>query len=174
MAITFRYYFESFFIMQLVESCFMILVFLMLILSSRAQEKDYRKHYLLNYAGIIGITLVSIYTTLPTIVCTPPITGLYYTLGFFKGMIFYIPLLVSLGILLFLFGKENIETYSSFLYYSGICWIVTFFGYFFALLMIRLGLWMLVIIGNVSYFAIPACILMIVHGVKFKDKFFVL
>ena len=174
MAITFRYYFDSFFIIQLVESCLMILVFLMLLLSSKVQEKNYKKQYLLNYAGIIGIILVSIYAALPTVVCTPPITGLCYTLGFFRRMIFYIPVLVSLGILLFLFGKENRETYSSFLYYSGICWIVTFFGYFFALLVIKLGLWMLAIIGSVSYLAIPAFILMLVHGAKFKDRFFIL
>lgn len=174
MAITFRYYFGSFFIFRLVESCFMILVFVMLLLSSRVQDKDYKKQYILNYAGIIGIILVCIYAALPTVVCTPPITGLCYTIGFFGGLIYHIPVLVSLGIFLFLFGKENRETYGTFLYYSSICWIVTFFGYFFGLLVIRLGLWMLAIFGFVSYLAIPAFILMIIHGAKFNDKFFVL
>ena len=174
MTVIFRYYFDSFFVMRLVESSFMILGFVMLLLSSRIKDKDYKKQYFLNYAGIFGIILVSIFAALPTVVCTPPITELCYTIGFFRGIIFYIPLLVSLGILLFLFGKENRETHSSFLYYSGICWIVTFFGFFFGLLGLSFGLLMLLFIGIVSYLAIPAFILMIIHGAKFKDNFFVL
>ncbi|MFX1567424.1 MAG: hypothetical protein ACFFCV_03550 [Promethearchaeota archaeon] len=172
MAIYFRYNFDS--LLLMIGSSFMILGFIMLFLASRVQEKDYKKPYLLKYAGIIGIIVVSISATLPTIVCTPPISGLCYILGFFRALIFYIPLLVSLGILLFLFGKENRETYSNFLYYSGICWIVTFFGFFFGLLVISFGLWMLLFIGMISYLAIPAFILMIIHGAKFKDNFFVL
>jgi len=174
MAVTFRYDFDGFFITRLVEGGLMILVYLMLFLSSRVQEQDRRELHLLKYAGIIGIIFVGIYTPLPTLVCYPPVTGLCYTIAFFKGLILYIPVLVSLGILVFLFGKKNQEIYGRFLYYSGILWMVMFMGGIFALLVLNFELWMLMFLGITTYFAIPAFILMIVHGAKFNDKFFIL
>lgn len=174
MAITFRYDFDGFFITRLIQGCFLISVYLMLLLSSRVQDQDRRELHLLKYAGIIGIIFVGIHTTLPTLVCSPPVTGLCYTIAFFKGLILYIPVLVSLGILLFLFGNQNQEIYGRFLYYSGILWMVTFMGDIFALLVLNFKLWMLMFLGIATYLAIPAFILMIVHGAKFKDNFFIL
>ena len=174
MTVTFRYDFDGFFLMKLVEGCLMISVYLMLLLSSRFQDQDRRDLNLLKYAGIIGIIFVGIYTALPTLVCSPPITGLCYTIAFFKGLIYRIPILVSLGILLFLFGNQNQETNGRFLYYSGIFWMVAFMGFFIGLLVLNFGLWMLFSLGIATYFAVPAFAMMIVHGAKFKDNYFIL
>ena len=52
MTVTFRYDFDGFFLMKLVEGCLMISVYLMLLLSSRFQDQDRRDLNLLNIPGL--------------------------------------------------------------------------------------------------------------------------
>ena len=178
MTITFGYFFNMFFIMNIVEGIFLVLVYLMLIYSSKNQPRENKSSQLLKNAGIIGIVLSVLGAALPTLICSMcspseiVVAGIY---GFMATMISLIPMLLCLGISLFLVGKRNKETYGQILFVSGILWILAFIGYAFGnFVVIFMIIELLVFIGMLSYLAIPAVILMIVHGAKLKDRYFVL
>ena len=174
MTVTFAYFFDLFFFMNLVEGIALILLYSMFILSSRNQPRENKSDQLLKRAGIIGIIFSVFKLVRPTIVCTPPDIGVCRIYGFSIGLVSFVPVLVCLGASLFLLGKRNKEKYGQILIASGILWIVAFFGYAIGLGAITFGMWMLVPLGFLSYLSIPAVILMIIHGAKFKDKYFVL
>jgi hypothetical protein len=75
---------------------------------------------------------------------------------------------------MFILGKRNKGNYGKTLFISGILWIIAFFGFIIELVVVSLGAWTLVLLGVSSYLYIPAVILTIIHGFKFKDNFFVL
>ena len=174
MTVTFAYFFDMFFFTNLVEGIALILLYSMFILSSRNQPRENKSDQLLKRAGIIGIIFSVFKLVRPTIVCTPPDYGVCRIYGFSVGLISFVPVLVCLGASLFLLGKRNKEKYGQILIASGILWIVAFFGYAIGLGAIMFGMWMLISFGFLSYLSIPAVILMIIHGTKFTDKYFVL
>jgi len=174
MTVTFAYFFDMFFFTNLVEGIALILLYSMFILSSRNQPRENKSDQLLKRAGIIGIIFSVFKLVRPTIVCTPPDYGVCHIYGFSVGLISFVPVLVCLGASLFLLGKRNKEKYGQILIASGILWIVAFFGYAIGLGAIMFGMWMLISLGFLSYLSIPAVILMIIHGAKFNDKYFVL
>lgn len=174
MTVTFAYFFNMFFFMNLVEGIALIFLYSLFILSSRNQPRENKSDQLLKRAGIIGIIFSVFKLVRPTMVCTPPDWGVCQIYGFSIGLISFVPVLVCLGASLFLLGKRNKEKYGKILLVSGILWIVAFFGYATGLAAIRFGMWMLISIGLLSYLSIPAVILMIIHGAKFNDKYFVL
>ena len=174
MTVTFAYFFDMFFFTNLVEGIALILLYSMFILSSRNQPRENKSDQLLKRAGIIGIIFSVFKLVRPTIVCTPPDYGVCLIYGFSVGLISFVPVLVCLGTSLFLLGKRNKGKYGQILIASGILWIVAFFGYAIGLGAIMFGMWMLISLGFLSYLSIPAVILMIIHGAKFNDKYFVL
>ena len=174
MAVTFAYFFDMFFFTNLVEGIALIFLYSMFILSSRNQPRENKSDQLLKRAGIIGIIFSVFKLVRPTIVCTPPDYGVCRIYGFSVGLISFVPVLVCLGVSLFLLGKRNKEKYGQILIASGILWIVAFFGYAIGLGAIMFGMWMLISLSFLSYLSISAVILMIIHGAKFNDKYFVL
>ena len=174
MTVTFAYFFNMFFFINLVEGIALILLYSMFILSSRNQPRENKSDQLLKRAGIIGIIFSVFKLVRPTIVCTPPDYGVCRIYGFSVGLISFVPVLVCLGVSLFLLGKRNKEKYGQILIASGILWIVAFFGYAIGLGAIMFGMWMLISLSFLSYLSISAVILMIIHGAKFNDKYFVL
>lgn len=174
MTVTFAYFFDMFFFMNLVEGIALILVYSMFILSSRNQPRENKSDQLLKRAGIIGIVFSVFKLVRPTMVCTPPDYGVCQIYGFSIGLISVVPVLVCLGASLFLLGKRNKEKYGQILLASGILWIVAFLGYAIGLAALRFGMWMLIPLGLLSYLSIPAVILTIIHGAKFKDRYFAL
>ena len=174
MTVTFAYFFDMFFFTNLVEGIALILLYSMFILSSRNQPRENKSDQLLKRAGIIGIIFSVFKLVRPTIVCTPPDYGVCLIYGFSVGLISFVPVLVCLGASLFLLGKRNKEKYGQILIASGILWIVAFFGYAIGLGSIMFDMWMLISLGFLYYLSIPAVILMIIHGAKFNDKYFVL
>ena len=174
MTVTFAYFFNVFFFSNLVQYIALILVYSMFILSSRYQPRENKSDQLLKKAGIIGIVFSVLRLVLPTMVCTPPDYGVCRIYGFSVGLISFVPVLVCLGACLYLLGKRNKEKYGQILIASGILWILAFFGYAIGLVAIYFGLWLLIPLGVLSYVSIPAIILTIIHGTKFKDKYFIL
>ena len=174
MTVTFGYFFNVFFLMNLVQYIALILVYSMFILSSRYQPRENKSDQLLKKAGIIGLEFSVLRLVLPTMVCTPPDYGVCRIYGFSVGLISFVPVLVCLGAFLYLLGKRNKEKYGQTLIASGILWIPAFFGYAIGLVAILFGLWILAPLGMLSYISIPAVILTIIHGAKFKDKYFIL
>lgn len=177
MTITFVYTFNLF-VMNLVEGIALILVYSMFILSSRNQPRENRTYQLLRNSGIYGIVLSFLPIATPLLYC-PSCTiweilfGKIY--GFSITMLFLTPMLISLATSLLLVGKRNKETYGQILIVSGFLWILAFFGNAIGLVIWLIDMWWwLAPLGLLSYLAVPASILMIIHGIKFKDKYFVL
>jgi len=150
----------------------------MFIYSSKNQPRENKSSQLLKNAGIIGIALTVLALAFPHILCSscgPSEIFVARIYGFMVTIISLIPMLLCLGIFLLLVGKRNKETYGKILMVSGILWIVAFVGYAFGnFVVIFMIIELLVFIGILSYLAIPAVILMIVHGAKLKDRYFVL
>jgi len=174
MAVTFAYFFNMFFFTNLVEGIALIFLYSMFILSSKNQPRENKSDQLLKRAGIIGIIFSLLKLVRPTMVCTPPDWGVCRIYGFSIGFISFVPILFCLGVSLFLLGKRNKENYGQILIVSGILWIVAFFGYVIGIGAIMFDMWMLISLGFFSYLSFPAVILMIIHGAKFNDKYFVL
>ncbi len=177
MTITFGYFFGMFFFMDLFEGIFLVLAYLMFIFSSRNQPRDNKSSQLLRNAGIIGIILTILVIAFPTLICsscTPSEILIARIYGTTITIISQIPMLVCFGVSLILLGKRNKETYGEILIASGILWLIAFLGYAIGFIALLFGMSMLLSIAMLSYLSIPATILTIVHGIKFKDKFFVL
>ena len=174
MTVTFAYFFNVFFFSNLVQYIALILVYSMFILSSRYQPRENKSDQLLKKAGIIGIVFSVLRLVLPTMVCTPPDYSVCRIYGFSVRLISFVPVLVCLGACLYLLGKRNKEKYGQILIASGILWMLAFFGYAIGLVAMLFNLWILMPLGMLSYISIPAVILTIIHGAKFKDKYFIL
>ena len=155
MAVSFNYYFNAFFFTDLAEGIFLVLVYLMFILSAKKQPQERSSAHLLKIAGIIGIIFSVIYVCFPTMICSPPDFEICSIYGFFTGLFSIIPMLVCLGVLLMMFGKHNKDSYGRILMISGILWIVSFVGYFFTILVIAFELWMLTMLGAINILIIP-------------------
>jgi len=178
MTVTFGYFFSMFFIMDLIEGICLVLVYLMFIFSSKNQPRENKSSQLLKNAGIIGIVLSILAVTLPQIYCLscgPVEIFVARIYAFSFTLVSLLPMLLCLGISLFLVGKRNKETYGQILIASGILWILAFLGYAIAYFAIRFMIIdILILLTVLSYLMIPAVILMIVHGAKFKDRYLVL
>ncbi|MBY9013591.1 MAG: hypothetical protein KGD70_14550 [Candidatus Lokiarchaeota archaeon] len=178
MTITFGYFLINFIIMDIIEGIFLVLVYLMFIFSSKNQPRENKSSQLLKNAGIIGIVLTVISVVLPQIYCLSCTASEIFVVriyAFSFVLVSLIPMLLCLGISLFLVGKRNEETNGKILMVSGILWILAFAGYAFGnFVVIFMIIELLVFIVILSYLAIPAVILMIVHGAKLKDRYFVL
>ena len=174
MTVTFAYFFDMYFFTNLVGGIALILLFSMFILSSRNQPRENKSDQLLKRAGIIGIIFSVFKLVRPTIVCTPPDYEICLIYGFSVGLISFIPVLVCLGASLILLGKRNKEKFGQILIASGILWIVAFFGYAIGLGAMMFSMWTLMSLTLLYFLWIPAVILMIIHGKKFTDKYFVL
>lgn len=177
MTITFGYFFNMFFVMDLFEGIGLVLAYLMFIFSSRNQPRENKSSQLLRNAGIIGIAITILVNIFPTLICSSCSPSEIFVAKIYAStisLISLIPMLVCFGVTLILLGKRNKEIYGQILIASGILWVLTFLGYaiVFIALIFEMGIFLL--IGVLSYLSIPAVILMIVHGVKFKDKFFIL
>lgn len=177
MTITFGYFFGMFFVMDLFEGIGLVLAYLMFIFSSRNQPRENKSSQLLRNAGIIGIAITILVNTFPTLICSSCSPSEIFVAKLYAttiSLISLIPMLVCFGVTLILLGKRNKETYGQILKASGILWVLAFLGYaiVFIALIFEMGIFFL--IGVLSYLSIPAAILTIVHGVKFKDKFFIL
>lgn len=177
MTITFGYFFGMFFFMDLFEGIFLVLAYLMFIFSSRNQPRDNKSSQLLRNAGIIGILLTILAIAFPTLICSSCTPSEIFVARMYATtitIISQIPMLVCFGVSLILLGKRNKETYGQILIASGILWLIAFLGYAIGFISLLFGMWMFLSIGILSYLSIPAVILTIVHGIKFKDKFFIL
>ena len=177
MTITFGYFFGMFFYMDLFEGIFLVLAYLMFIFSSRNQPRDNKSSQLLRNAGIIGIFVTILAIAFPTLICsscTPSEIFVAMTYGTTITLISHLPMLICFGVSLILLGKRNKETYGQILIASGILWLLAFLGYAIGFITLIFDMWIFLSIGVLSYLSIPAAILTIVHGVKFKDKFFIL
>jgi len=178
MALTFRYFFNMFFIADIVEGLFLVLVYLMFIFSSNNQPRENKSSQLLKNAGIIGIVLTVLAVALPQTYCLNcGVSEIFVAriYGFSFILVSLIPMLLCLGISLVLVGNRNKEVYGQILMVSGILWILAFLGYAFVYFTMAFTyITMALILGWLTYLTIPAVILMIVHGAKFKDRYFVL
>ncbi len=177
MTITFGYFFGMFFFMDLFEGIFLVLAYLMFIFSSRNQPRDNKSSQLLRNAGIIGIILSTLTIAFPTLICSSCTPSELFVARIYATtftLISHIPMLVCFGVSLILLGKRNKETYGQILIASGILWVIAFLGYAIGFIVFMFGMWMLMSLGILSYLTIPAVILTIVHGIKFKDKYFIL
>jgi len=178
MTITFGYFFGMFFVMDLFEGIGLVLVYLMFIFSSRNQPRENKSSQLLRNAGIIGIAITILVNTFPTLICSSCTPSEIFVAKMYAttiSLISLIPMLICSGVSLILLGKRNKETYGKILIASGILWVLAFLGYAIGFINLVFGMWMFFFsIGLLSYLSIPAAILTIVHGVKFKDKFFIL
>jgi hypothetical protein len=150
----------------------------MFIYSSKNQPRENKSSKLLKNAGIIGIALTVLALALPHILCSscgPSEIFVARIYGFVVTIISLVPMLICLGIFLLLVGKRNKETYGQMLFVSGILWILAFLGYAIGYFFIEvITILILIPLTVLSYLAIPAVILMIVHGAKLKDRYFVL
>jgi len=149
----------------------------MFIFSSRNQPRDNKSSQLLRNAGIIGIILSILTIAFPTLICSSCTPSELFVARMYATtftLISHIPMLVCFGVSLILLGKRNKETYGQILIASGILWVIAFLGYAIGFIALMFDMWMLMSLGILSYLTIPAVILTIVHGIKFKDKFFVL
>ncbi|MFX0074327.1 MAG: hypothetical protein ACFE96_02715 [Candidatus Hermodarchaeota archaeon] len=178
MAIIFGYWISMSLIIDIVEGVFLVLVYVMFILSSKNQPRENKSSQLLRIAGITGIMLTVLAVALPNIMCVycDSLEFLLFRIyGFSVILISLIPMLFSLGISLLLVGIRNREMYGQVLKVSGILWIIAFVGYVIGYLAIMFFMiTQLFFLTTLSYVAIPAVILMIVHGGKYKDRYFVL
>ena len=177
MTITFGYFFGMFFVMDLFEGIGLVLAYLMFIFSSRNQPRENKSSQLLRNAGIIGIAITILVNTFPTLICSSCTPSEIYVAKIYAStisLISLIPMLVCFGVTLILLGKRNKETYGEILIASGILWVLAFLGYAIVFITLIFDMWIFLSIGVLSYLSIPAVILTIVHGVKFKDKFFIL
>ena len=133
MAVILRFFFDrSSFYIYLVIGIIQVVVFLMLILSSRTQSQKKSKTTLMS-AGIIGIILSVLYFCLPETFCTPPdypFEGICLVSRMIQSLVYILPILISLGIPLLLVGLWNKAEYGIILMISGIVWIVAFIGFF--------------------------------------------
>lgn len=178
MTISFVYFFNLFFIIDLVEGIFLVLVYLMFIFSSKNQPQENNSSKILKVAGFFGIAITVLTVALPTIYCLNCGASeifIAHIFGFSFTLISLIPMLLCLGVALFLVGNRNEVMYGKILMISGILWMVTFLGYAFGYFFIAFTfISILLIVGWLSYLSIPAIILMIVHGARYKDRYFVL
>lgn len=177
MTITFGYFFGMFFVMDLFEGIGLVLAYLMFIFSSRNQPRENKSSQLLRNAGIIGIAITILVNTFPTLICSSCTPSEIFVAKIYAttiSLISLIPMLVCFGVTLILLGKRNKETYGQILIASGILWSLAFLGYAIVFIALNFDMGIFFSIGVLSYLSIPAAILTIVHGVKFKDKFFIL
>lgn len=178
MTISFVYFFNLFFITDLVEGIFLVLVYLMFIFSSKNQPQENKSSKILKNAGIFGITLTILTVALPTIYCLNCGTSEIFIAGIFAfsfRLVSLIPMLLCLGVALFLVGNRNEVMYGKILMISGILWMSAFVGYALGYFFITFRfISILLVVGLLSYLSIPAIILMIVHGAKYKDRYFIL
>lgn len=177
MTITFGYFFGMFFVMDLFEGIGLVLAYLMFIFSSRNQPRENKSSQLLRNAGIIGIAITILVNTFPTLICSSCTPSEIFVAKIYAttiSLISLIPMLVCFGVTLILLGKRNKETYGQILIASGILWSLAFLGYAIVFIALIFDMGIFFLIGVLSYLSIPAAILTIAHGVKFKDKFFIL
>ena len=175
--VSLEYFFNAFLFEDLFKGIVFIVVYSMFILSSRNQPRENKSSRILKYAGIYGIAVSILSIVHPTVYClncTPSEFFVAITYGTSIAILFQTPTLVCLGISLFLVGKRNKDIYGRKLMISGIFSIIIFFGYNIGYLALRFNMWMLIPLGVVSYLLFPAAILIIIHGVKLKDKHFLL
>ena len=166
-----------FFVMDLFEGIGLVLAYLMFIFSSRNQPRENKSSQFLRNAGIIGIAITILVNTFPTLICSSCSPSEIFVAKIYAStisLISLIPMLVCFGVTLILLGKRNKEIYGQILIASGILWVLTFLGYAIVFIALIFEMGIFLSIGVLSYLSIPAVILMIVHGVKFKDKFFIL
>lgn len=177
MAVILRFFFErSAFLAYLVMGIVQIFVYIMFILSSRIQPQKKSKKLLISVA-IIGLILTILYLSLPEVLCTPPdfpYTGICLFSRIFNSIIFVLPILICFGIPILLIGIWNKKQFGVILMISGILWLVAFVGYFFQEPILITIIEFLNVIGlTLALFSLPAAVLMIVHGAKNKDKYFI-
>lgn len=184
MSISFAFFFDTFFLMNLVEAIFFVLTYTMLFLSSKKQKEEIRLVKLLNITSLISIIISVIPLIRPVVVCINCSSDellIAHSYAFTIEFISIIPILLCLGISFLQIGKANSERYGKILFTSGILWLITFIGYLMAHIALIFGetfpylfLYIMSIFGFLTTLSIPAIILMIIHGAKFKDKYFIL
>ena len=171
MAVTLTYTFDIIFVRSLVESVIFVVMYGMLFLSSRHQPRATKSDQVLKVSSIVGMALSGVRSFLPLMVCTTlEVACIVYSV--FYVLIFYSHTLVGLGIPIFIIGERNYNTYGKTLSVSGVFWIVGSFGYIIIFIFVRFSLGVFLPFGISWYLFIPAVILMIIHGAKFKDTFF--
>jgi len=187
MAITFSYFsgIDDIipFLTELVGGSFIALVYLMVVFSSKKQPRDNRSSQILMIAGIIGISLTVLGVALPRAYCSicdlseRSIVGTY-NLSITTASL--IPMLLCLGVSLILVSNLNKENDGKILTASGFLWMAAFIGYIIEPLASALAqmtitnLYMWSNLSILAYLVIPAAILLIVHGAKYKNVYFVL
>ena len=183
MTITFRYFFDTFLLMDLVEAVFLILVYVSIFLASKNQLRDKGSVSFLRNSSLIGIILSLVPVIAPVVVCTNCSDLELIMAGSIALSITtlsILPMLICLGIGFLLFGKRNREIYGNLLFLSGVFWILAFVGNVSILsslsFMLPGGGFLLFLsfFGILNLFLLPALILLIIHGAKMKDKNFIL
>ena len=183
MTITFRYFFDTFLLMDLVEAVFLILVYVSIFLASKNQLRDKGSVSFLRNSSLIGIILSLVPVIAPVVVCTNCSDLELIMAGSIALSITtlsILPMLLCLGIGFLLFGKRNREIYGNLLFLSGVFWILAFVGNVSILASLSFMLpgggfnFFLSLFGILNLFLLPALILLIIHGAKMKDKNFIL
>lgn len=178
MTITFGYAFNEAFVIDLVEGVALIIAYSMFIFSAGNQPRENKSYQLLRYAGIFGILLAILPIAFPRIDCLSCTFSELYTAMIYVfsiELISVVPNLVCLGVSLYILGKRNEVIYGKILTISGELWIIAFIGYLlgnyeFSHIFSSFNIMFLFL----YYFIIPAFILMTMHGLKFRDGFFIL
>jgi hypothetical protein len=133
---TYRHFLEpEFFLIAglplILRTIFMIIVNYYILRASKRQPEGVKKTEYLKWCAIINLIFTSVPLFLPELVIVTPTfppQDLSFIIWFYilTGLIMSVPFLVSYGILIFLFARQNRENLGSYLYIAGICFLVSY------------------------------------------------
>jgi len=137
--LTYRFYLDpNYFLLSglplIIRIIFMFVVNYYILRASRNQPDGIRRTNYLKWCAIINFIFTLFPLILPELVIITPTLPLqdlsfisfYYIL---TGIILTVPFLISYGVLLFLFARQNRDNLGSYLYAAGICFLVGYSFY---------------------------------------------
>ena len=186
-----RYLDPTFFLLSglplIIRIIFSITINYFILRASKAQPEGTKNKLYLKWCATINFIFIPILLILPELVIVTPtfspqdltFMSLFY---FLTGLIVSVPFLISYGVLIFLFARQNRETLGSYIYIASICFLVGF-----SLDLINLGgnlitifliFDILTLVGEVSFvilylgtnlISLVGFVFFLIHGVNNRD-----
>ena len=166
---------------------FMLIVNYYILRASKRQPEGVKKSEYLKWCAIINLIFTLVPLFLPELVIITPtfspqdllFVSLFYIL---TGLILCVPFLISYGVLIFLFARQNRGNLGSYLYIAGICFLVGYSLYsisiggnvipFFLYLDIFPLVWVIpitILSLSASLVSLVGFVFFIIHGVNKRD-----
>ena len=132
--LTYRFYLDpNYFLLSglplVIRIVFMLIVNYYILRASKRQPEGVKKTEYLKWCAIINLIFTIVPLFIPELIIVTPtfspqdfsFVSLFYLL---TGLILSVPFLISYGVLIFLFARQNRETLESYLYIASICFLV--------------------------------------------------